>query len=143
MRRPSKSITSWSDPLNAGCLHQHLVVNDILVNQHFDVSVNVNISLYRQHLVVNDISVNQNFYISVNIPFYRQHLVVLKINIFGCIFGELGLSGNHQGFQLIAILIKNSVTSKHRKNCEYCPVPQLNIRWQRLSWIQILNCQYL
>ena len=30
---------------------------------------------------------------------------------------------------------------KHRKNCECCPVSQLIVRKQRLSWIQVLNCQ--
>ena len=30
---------------------------------------------------------------------------------------------------------------KHRKNCECCPVSQLIVRSQRLSWIQVLNCQ--
>ena len=30
---------------------------------------------------------------------------------------------------------------KHRKNCECCPVSQLNVKKQRLSWIQVLNCQ--
>ena len=30
---------------------------------------------------------------------------------------------------------------KHRKNCECCPVSQLIVRYQRLSWIQVLNCQ--
>ena len=29
----------------------------------------------------------------------------------------------------------------HRKNCECCPVSQLIVRSQRLSWIQVLNCQ--
>ena len=32
-------------------------------------------------------------------------------------------------------------TKKHRKNCECCPVSQLIVRSQRLSWIQVLNCQ--
>ena len=31
---------------------------------------------------------------------------------------------------------------KHRKNCECCPLSQLIVRLQRLSWIQVLNCQY-
>ena len=31
---------------------------------------------------------------------------------------------------------------KHRKNCECCPVSQLIVRQQRLSLIQVLNCQY-
>ena len=31
---------------------------------------------------------------------------------------------------------------KHRKNCECSPVSQLIVRWQRLSWIQVLNCLY-
>ena len=31
---------------------------------------------------------------------------------------------------------------KHRKNCECCPVSQLIVRKQRLSWIQVLNCLY-
>ena len=30
---------------------------------------------------------------------------------------------------------------KHRKNCECCPVSFLIFRSQRLSWIQVLNCQ--
>ena len=30
---------------------------------------------------------------------------------------------------------------KHRKNCECCPVSLLIVRNQRLSWIQVLNCQ--
>ena len=30
---------------------------------------------------------------------------------------------------------------KHRKNCKCCPVSQLIVRSQRLSWIQVLNCQ--
>ena len=30
---------------------------------------------------------------------------------------------------------------KHRKNWECCPVSQLIVRYQRLSWIQVLNCQ--
>ena len=31
--------------------------------------------------------------------------------------------------------------AKHHKNCECCPVSQLILRYQRLSWIQVLNCQ--
>ena len=31
--------------------------------------------------------------------------------------------------------------AKHRKNYECCPVSQLIVRSQRLSWIQVLNCQ--
>ena len=31
--------------------------------------------------------------------------------------------------------------SKHRKNCECCPVSLLIVRQQRLSWFQVLNCQ--
>ena len=31
--------------------------------------------------------------------------------------------------------------TKHRKNCECCPVSLLIVRWQRLSWIQVLNCK--
>ena len=31
---------------------------------------------------------------------------------------------------------------KNRKNCECCPVSQLIVRKQRLSWIQVLNCLY-
>ena len=31
--------------------------------------------------------------------------------------------------------------SNHRKNCECCPVSLLIVRQQRLSWIQVLNCQ--
>ena len=39
-------------------------------------------------------------------------------------------------------LISESDTSpKHRKNCECCPVSQLIVRSQNLSWIQFLNCQ--
>ena len=30
---------------------------------------------------------------------------------------------------------------KHRKNCKCCPVSLLIVRSQRLSWIQVLNCQ--
>ena len=30
---------------------------------------------------------------------------------------------------------------KHRKNCECCPVSLLIVMQQRLSWIQVLNCQ--
>ena len=33
------------------------------------------------------------------------------------------------------------IEEKHRKNCECCPVSQLIVRSQRLSWIQVLNCQ--
>ena len=36
--------------------------------------------------------------------------------------------------------------NNYKKNiariCECCPVSQLIVRWQRLSWIQVLNCQY-
>ena len=31
--------------------------------------------------------------------------------------------------------------TKHHKNCECCPVSLLIVRSQRLSWIQVLNCQ--
>ena len=31
--------------------------------------------------------------------------------------------------------------SKHRKNCECCPVSLLIVRKQRMSWIHVLNCQ--
>ena len=31
---------------------------------------------------------------------------------------------------------------KHRQNCECCPVSLLIVRSQRLSWIQVLNCQH-
>ena len=30
---------------------------------------------------------------------------------------------------------------KHRKNCECCQVSRLIVWYQRLSWIQVLNCQ--
>ena len=30
---------------------------------------------------------------------------------------------------------------RHRKNCECCPVSLLIVRSERLSWIQVLNCQ--
>ena len=36
---------------------------------------------------------------------------------------------------------KWATLTKHRKNCECCPVSQLIVRKQRLSWIQVLNCQ--
>ena len=32
-------------------------------------------------------------------------------------------------------------TCKHHKNCECCPVSLLIVRWQRLSWIQVLHCR--
>ena len=38
-------------------------------------------------------------------------------------------------------IVCNVHTTKHRKNCECCPVSLLNVRSQRLSWIQVLNCQ--
>ena len=38
-------------------------------------------------------------------------------------------------------LCKLRTLCKHRKNCECCPVSQLIVRTQRLSWIQVLNCQ--
>ena len=34
-----------------------------------------------------------------------------------------------------------SLSYKHRKNCECCPVSLLIVRKQRLSEIQVLNCQ--
>ena len=34
-----------------------------------------------------------------------------------------------------------SLKKKHRKNCECCPVSFLIVRWQKLSWIQVLTCQ--
>ena len=40
---------------------------------------------------------------------------------------------------LIIYLTKYSL--KHRKNCECCPVSQLIVRSQTLSWIQVLNYQ--
>ena len=39
------------------------------------------------------------------------------------------------------ILMIKTCFGKHRKNCECCPVSQLIVRSQRLSWIQVLNCQ--
>ena len=37
---------------------------------------------------------------------------------------------------------QRKIQNKHRKNCECCPVSQLIDRKQRLSLIQVLNCQY-
>ena len=34
-----------------------------------------------------------------------------------------------------------TMMTKHRKNCECCPVSLLIVKSQRLSWIQVLNCQ--
>ena len=36
---------------------------------------------------------------------------------------------------------RTTIKAKHRKNCECCPLSQLIVRQQRLSWIQLLNCQ--
>ena len=32
-----------------------------------------------------------------------------------------------------------NINVKHLKNCECCPLSLLIVRWQRLSWIQVLN----
>ena len=48
-------------------------------------------------------------------------------------------------YHSISILIsshQNGCDGKHCKNCECCPVSQLIVRSQRLSWIQVLNCQH-
>ena len=42
---------------------------------------------------------------------------------------------------LFRVMRRHDMTKKHRKNCECCPVSQLIVRSQRLSWIQVLNCQ--
>ena len=44
---------------------------------------------------------------------------------------------------LIRVMRKHDLTNKHCKNCECCPVPQLTVRLQRLSWIQVLNYQWV
>ena len=36
---------------------------------------------------------------------------------------------------------KFAIKTKHRKNCECCPVFFFIVRQQRLSWIQVLNFQ--
>ena len=41
----------------------------------------------------------------------------------------------------VCYLTRRNCTIKHRKNCECCPVSQLIVIQQRLSWIQVLNCQ--
>ena len=37
--------------------------------------------------------------------------------------------------------VERTPFKKHRKNCECCPVSHFIVRKQRLSWIQVLNCQ--
>ena len=64
--------------------------------------------------------------------------------------GATGLSPSSTAILATLVLIIFSSTSspentdwckKHRKNCECCPVSLLIVRWQRLPWIQVLNCQ--
>ena len=41
----------------------------------------------------------------------------------------------------LSTFLNTGYKSKHRKNCECCPVSQLIVRYQRLSWIQVFNFQ--
>ena len=47
----------------------------------------------------------------------------------------------HQGWQSDILITKGRTWRKHRKKCECCPVSLLIVREQRLSRIQVLNCQ--
>ena len=44
-------------------------------------------------------------------------------------------------FNRVGSPFRQTWSCKHRKNCECCPVSLLIVRQQRLSWIQVLNCQ--
>ena len=52
---------------------------------------------------------------------------------FGQIFNRIG------GYSPTSL--SRWLSTKHRKNCECCPVSLLIVRKQRMSWIQVLNCQ--
>ena len=59
-------------------------------------------------------------------------------NIF---FVELTYLRGNQADLITCSPMHTSYWRKHRKNCECCPVSQLIVRSQRLSWFQVLNCQ--
>ena len=78
------------------------------------------------------------------------HLQATRINIFTQPFGPqmakchrkvcLGVT-NSTAFCNEILTNGGLLKEKHRKNCECCPVSLLIVRQQRLSWIQVLNCQ--
>ena len=54
---------------------------------------------------------------------------------------HLGGAGGRMLFERLFAVQPSPIIDKHRKNCECCPVSQLIVKWQRLSWIQVLICQ--